>query len=175
MSEVLLLEIDLSSHRSTGLFILIVDSQYDAPSEIIPTWILRNDLHDTCTKLSADCIYHLIVFVFLGLPKIQCTCVTLCRGVYICWSTQLHTYIHVHLLNKETWLSSKNLFQGENLLFIQIFFVMLTFLLFSNQISGQKSLTGANCLRGAPPALPPPGGRKPTKKHLHRHIHEHKA
>ena len=53
MSDVLLLEIDLSSHRSIGLFILTVDSQYNAPSEIIiiiPTWNLGNDLHDICNK-----------------------------------------------------------------------------------------------------------------------------
>ena len=41
ISDVLLLEIHLSSHRSNGLFILTIDLQYNAPSEIIPTWNLR--------------------------------------------------------------------------------------------------------------------------------------
>ena len=41
MSDVLLLEIDLSCHRSIGLFILAVNSQYNDPGEII----LENDLH----------------------------------------------------------------------------------------------------------------------------------
>ena len=42
MSYVLLLEIDLRyrDHRSIGL--LTIDLQYNAPSEIIPTWNLRN-------------------------------------------------------------------------------------------------------------------------------------
>ena len=49
MSVVLLvlLEIDLSSHRSIGLFILTIDPQYNVSSENIPTWILRNDLPGT--------------------------------------------------------------------------------------------------------------------------------
>ena len=43
MSDVLLLlEIDLNSHRSIELFILTVDSQYSAPSGIILTWNLKN-------------------------------------------------------------------------------------------------------------------------------------
>ena len=37
---------------------------------------------------------------------------------------------------------------------MQIYFVMLIFLLFSDQISGGKSLRGASCLRGAPPGHP---------------------
>ena len=53
-----------------------------------------------------------------------------------------------------------------------IFFYMLIFLLFSDQISGGNSLRGVNCLRGR--SLPPPCGRKPengqnsksTKKNL---------
>ena len=39
---------------------------------------------------------------------------------------------------------------------MQIYFVILIFLLFSDQFfwgGGQKSLRGANCLREAPPAL----------------------
>ena len=40
-SNVLLLEIDLSSHKSIGLFILTIDLQYNAPGEIIPTYYLR--------------------------------------------------------------------------------------------------------------------------------------
>ena len=40
---------------------------------------------------------------------------------------------------------------------MQISFVMLTFLLFSDQISGGKSPKRGNCLRGAPPC-----GRKPA-------------
>ena len=43
MSDVLLLlETDLNSHRSIGLFILTIDLQYSAPSEIILTWNLKN-------------------------------------------------------------------------------------------------------------------------------------
>ena len=38
----LLLEIDFSSHRSIGLFILTVDLQYNGPSEVIPAWNLSN-------------------------------------------------------------------------------------------------------------------------------------
>ena len=48
---------------------------------------------------------------------------------------------------------------GAKSIVMQISFVMPIFLLFSDQISGrQKSLRGANCLRGAPPA---PRGGKP--------------
>ena len=40
---------------------------------------------------------------------------------------------------------------------MQISFVMLIFLLFSDQFQGeQKSLRGANCLRGVSPTCPPP-------------------
>ena len=43
------------------------------------------------------------------------------------------------------------IFSGRQNLLLCKFFVMLTFLLFSDQISGgQKSPRGANCLRGAP-------------------------
>ena len=41
---------------------------------------------------------------------------------------------------------------GARSIVMQMSFVMLNFLLFSDQISGDKSLrVGANCLRGAPP------------------------
>ena len=36
MSDVLLLDIDLSSHISIGLFILAIDLQFNVPGEIIP-------------------------------------------------------------------------------------------------------------------------------------------
>ena len=44
MSDVLLV---LSSHGSTGPFILAIDSQYNVPNEIIATWNLREDLPQT--------------------------------------------------------------------------------------------------------------------------------
>ena len=49
MSDVLLvlLEIDLSSHRSIGLFILTIDSQCNVLSEITATWDLSNDMPGT--------------------------------------------------------------------------------------------------------------------------------
>ena len=53
----------------------------------------------------------------------------------------------------EIWLSSRNFYQGEaKPIVMQISFIMLMFLLFSDQISGGKSLRGegANCLRGLP-------------------------
>ena len=51
------------------------------------------------------------------------------------------------------WLSSRNFFQGKaKSTVMQISFVMLIFLLFSDQISGgDKSLWGGNCLGSAPP------------------------
>ena len=40
----MLLEIDLNSHRSIGLFILTIDSQYNQVlSEIVATWDLSKD------------------------------------------------------------------------------------------------------------------------------------
>ena len=73
MSDVLLvlLEIDLSSHRSIGLFILTIDSQYNVPSEIIATCYLSNDLPGTI------CITFVLKFqqtalfgrVFWGAPQ----------------------------------------------------------------------------------------------------------
>ena len=40
------------------------------PSEIIATWNLRNDLHDICTKISANCICVVLsCLFFLGSPK----------------------------------------------------------------------------------------------------------
>ena len=61
MSDVLLPEINLSSNRSTGLFILTIDSQYNATSEIIPTWNLRNDLYDICANflVASSCLSFL--------------------------------------------------------------------------------------------------------------------
>ena len=66
MSDVLLvlLEIDLSSPRSIGLFILTIGPQYNVPSEIIETWDLSNYLPGT--------IYMTFVLKFLELLKIQC-------------------------------------------------------------------------------------------------------
>ena len=77
------LAIDLSSRVSIGLcarIALASQNTWNAPSETIPTWDLRNDLHDTCPQLkfSANCIRHV---VFLGISKIQCACVTLCGSV----------------------------------------------------------------------------------------------
>ena len=70
--------------RDNGLFLLTLGLRNNAPGEIIPTWNLRNDLHDTCAKNSSK-PHYFGMFVFLGLPKIQCACVKLCRGV-INWS-----------------------------------------------------------------------------------------
>ena len=93
MSDVLLLEIDLSSHRSTGLFILTINLQYNAPSEVIPTWNLRNlticmmvvlkfkqTIHAS-SRLRKRSIYHVVVTVYLGLSQMQYACVTLCCDV----------------------------------------------------------------------------------------------
>ena len=57
------------------------------------------------------------------------------------------------VLRPVDWLSSREFFRGAKSIVMQIYFVMLTFLLFSDQISGeQKSLRGgANCLRGGAP------------------------
>ena len=75
MSDVLvvLLEIDLSSHRSIGLLIFTIDPQYNVPSKIIAAWNLsticaRNDLHDICTKISVNCIVSSCL-CFLGSPN----------------------------------------------------------------------------------------------------------
>ena len=71
MSDVLLvlLEIDLSSHRSIGLFILTIDSQYNVLSEIIATRHLRYARHDICTiEISANCIVWSCL-IFLDSPK----------------------------------------------------------------------------------------------------------
>ena len=96
MSDVLLLEIDLSSHRSIGLFILTIHLQYNAQSEIILTWNLRNLILMICMTIvlkfqqttytssrsrKRNIRYRVVVFVFLGLPQMQCACVTLCRNV----------------------------------------------------------------------------------------------
>ena len=70
---------DLSSHRSIGIFILTIDSQYNASGEIIPTWNLTICM-TYCAKILANyiCIVSIdmmeetkqrLVFVFLGLPK----------------------------------------------------------------------------------------------------------
>ena len=90
MSDVLLFEIDPSSHRSIGLFILTIDLQYNALSEIIPTWNLRNlticmtivlkfqqatYTSSRSRKRNIGC--RVVVFVFLSLPQMQCAYVTL--------------------------------------------------------------------------------------------------
>ena len=79
MSDVLLLlEIDLNSHRSIGLFILTIDSQFSAPSEIILTWNLKNlticmtvalKFQKTTRTSRRNISYRVVVFVFLGFPK----------------------------------------------------------------------------------------------------------
>ena len=70
MSDVLLLvEIDLNSHRSIGLFILTIDLQYSAPSEIILEEL--NNLHDSCPKISENYknIDVSLCLFFLGSPN----------------------------------------------------------------------------------------------------------
>ena len=59
------------------------------------------------------------------------------------------------------WLSSRNFFrEGAKSIVMQIYFVMLIFLLFSDQISGAaKCPRGENYLRGRPLS---PCGRKPA-------------
>ena len=53
----------------------------------------------------------------------------------------------------QLWLAFfQKFFRGESIA-TQISFVMLIFLLFSDQILLSRSLGGANCLKGAPPAL----------------------
>ena len=94
MSDVLLLEIDLSSHRSIGPFVVTIDLQYNAPSEIIPTWNLRNltifitivlkfqqTTYTSSRSRKRNIGCRVVVFVFLGLPQMQCACVTLCSHV----------------------------------------------------------------------------------------------
>ena len=94
MSDVLLLEIDLSSHRSIGLFILTINLQYNAPSEIIPTWNLRNlticmtvvlkfqqTTYTSSRPKKRNISCCVVVFVFLWLLQMQCACVTLCSDV----------------------------------------------------------------------------------------------
>ena len=63
-----MLELDLRSDRSTGFFILTIDSQFNALGEIIPNWNLSNDLHDLCTKFSVNCVVSSCLFI-LGSPK----------------------------------------------------------------------------------------------------------
>ena len=85
MSDILLLlEIDLNSHR---LFILAIDLQYSAPSEIILTWNLKNlticitvalKFQKTTKTSRRNISYRVVVLVFLGFPQMQCACVTLC-------------------------------------------------------------------------------------------------
>ena len=81
---IVLLKIDLSSHRSIGLFILTIDLHYNVLSEKIATWDLNNDMP------GAICMTFVLKFqqpesfgrvCFLGRLKIQCACVTLCRRV----------------------------------------------------------------------------------------------
>ena len=94
MSDVFLLEIDFSSHRSIGLFILTIDLQYNAPSEITPSWNLRNlticmtivvkfqqTTYTSSRSRERNIGCRVVVFVFLGLPQMQCTCITLCSDV----------------------------------------------------------------------------------------------
>ena len=72
----LLLEIDLNSHTSIGLFILTIDLQYSAPSEIILTWNLNNLTicmtvslkFQKTAKTSRRAIVSLCLF-FFGFPK----------------------------------------------------------------------------------------------------------
>ena len=76
-SRSILLQCSIQNSRSilatvdpldNGLFVLTLASPTNAPSEIIPTWNLRNDLHDTCAKNSSK-LHRFSVFVCLGLPK----------------------------------------------------------------------------------------------------------
>ena len=86
MSDVLLvlLEIDLSSHRSIGLFILTIDSKCNVLSEITATWDLSNDMPGTICMTFEQTFQQTESFgcvCFSCAPKIQCACVTFCRGV----------------------------------------------------------------------------------------------
>ena len=70
-------------------------------------------------------------------------------------------------ISRVYWLSSRNLFSGggggAKSIVMQISFVKLIFLLFSDQISGRDKSRGANCLRGAPC---PPVEESQCKAHL---------
>ena len=58
---------------------LASQNSWHVPSEIITTWNLRKDLHDTCPELnSQQTIRHV---VSLGISKIKCACVALCCEV----------------------------------------------------------------------------------------------
>ena len=72
------------------------------------------------------------------------------------WS---HVYLNVKLSKEKCLLAFFQEFfaRGEKSIVVQISFVLLIFLLFSDQISGGKSPSGENCLRGRPL---PPCGRK---------------
>ena len=62
------------------------------------------------------------------------------------------------------WLSSKNVFQGGKIYCYANLFCYANFsVVFGPNFGGCKSLWGANCLRGRPPA---PCGRKPVMVHV---------
>ena len=77
-----------------GLLVLALASQntWNAPSEIIPSWDLKNDLHDICPKLKfpANCVVSIRHVCFPWDLQIQCACVTLCRDVLVQCMFVLH-------------------------------------------------------------------------------------
>ena len=50
-----------------GPFVLTLDSRNNAPSEILPTWNLKKNLHDPCAKNSSK-LHSFGMFVFLRSP-----------------------------------------------------------------------------------------------------------
>ena len=99
MSDVLLvlLEIDLSSHRSIGLFILTLDSQYNVPSEIIATCNLRNDLPGTIcmTFVLYKTLANCIISSFFSAPQ---TPVCMRYVLWQCRSQLLHDFQKANVL-----------------------------------------------------------------------------
>ena len=72
-----LLEIDLSSHRSIGFFILTKDLQYNAPSEITPTFSAYYTYIVSIEKKKHRLSYRYVRFSWT--PQMQCAYVTVCR------------------------------------------------------------------------------------------------
>ena len=73
-----------------------------------------------------------------------------------CFHNTGNDLVEFKFLSLLHWLSSRDFFQGANSIVMEIYFVMLMFLLFLDQISegGQKPLRGENCVKGDAPSPP---------------------